>query len=251
MRIFAIESSCDETAAAILEAEEAPDGHILRLLSNVVATQIPIHALYGGVVPEIASRAHAENISGVVRQAFVDAGLTPADVDAVAVTYAPGLIGSLLVGVSFAKAFAYANGLPLSPVNHIEGHVAAAYLADPELKPPFLALVVSGGHTSLYEVTDYTAFHEIGATRDDACGEAFDKVGRVMGLPYPGGAAMDRLAAEGFLLRGAFDHVDPAVQTQVCARHGKRGAPLTGAGLRRDALEPLLFGIVRLGDGGI
>ncbi len=198
MRIFAIESSCDETAAAILEAEEATDGHRLRLLSNVVATQIPIHALYGGVVPEIASRAHAESISGVVRQAFADAGLTPADVDAVAVTYAPGLIGSLLVGVSFAKAFAYANGLPLSPVNHIEGHVAAAYLANPGLKPPFLALVVSGGHTSLYEVTDYTTFHEIGATRDDACGEAFDKVGRVMGLPYPGGAAMDRLATEGF-----------------------------------------------------
>ena len=198
MRIFAIESSCDETAAAILEAEETPDSHSLRLLSNVVSTQIPIHALYGGVVPEIASRAHAENISGVVRQAFTDAGCTPADIDAVAVTYAPGLIGSLLVGVSFAKAFAYANGLPLCAVNHIEGHVAAAYLADPHLKPPFLALVVSGGHTSLYEVSDYTIFHEIGATRDDACGEAFDKVGRVMGLPYPGGAAMDRLATEGF-----------------------------------------------------
>lgn len=199
MRIFAIESSCDETAAAVLEAEESTDdSHSLRLLSNVVSTQIPIHALYGGVVPEIASRAHAENISCVVRQAFKDAGCTPADIDAVAVTYAPGLIGSLLVGVSFAKAFAYANGLPLCPVNHIEGHVAAAYLADPDLKPPFLALVVSGGHTSLYEVSDYTTFHEIGATRDDACGEAFDKVGRVMGLPYPGGAAMDRLATEGF-----------------------------------------------------
>lgn len=198
MRIFAIESSCDETAAAILEAEEREDGHKFHMLANVVSTQIPIHALYGGVVPEIASRAHAENISGVVQQAFDEAGISPADIDAVAVTYAPGLIGSLLVGVSYAKAFAYANHLPLIPVNHIEGHVAAAYLADETLKPPFLALVVSGGHTSLYEVTDYTAFHEIGSTRDDACGEAFDKVGRVMGLPYPGGAAMDRLATEGF-----------------------------------------------------
>ncbi|MBE6569077.1 MAG: tRNA (adenosine(37)-N6)-threonylcarbamoyltransferase complex transferase subunit TsaD [Ruminococcaceae bacterium] len=199
MLIFAIESSCDETAAAILSAEETENGHSLKLLSNVVSSQIAIHALYGGVVPEIASRAHSEAISGVAAQAFADAGCTPADIDAVAVTYAPGLIGSLLVGVSFAKAFATVNHLPLVPVNHIEAHVAAAYLTCPELKPPYLALVVSGGHTSLYEVSDYQTFTEIGGTRDDAAGEAFDKVGRVMGLPYPGGAAMDKLAAEGFL----------------------------------------------------
>ena len=198
MLIFAIESSCDETAAAILSAEENENGHSLKLLSNVVSSQIAIHALYGGVVPEIASRAHSEAISGVVAQAFADAGCTPADIDAVAVTYAPGLIGSLLVGVSFAKAFASVNHLPLIPVNHIEAHVAAAYLTYPDLKPPYLALVVSGGHTSLYEVSDYKTFTEIGGTRDDAAGEAFDKVGRVMGLPYPGGAAMDKLAAEGF-----------------------------------------------------
>jgi len=203
MLIFAIESSCDETAAAILSGEENENGHSLKLLSNVVSSQIAIHALYGGVVPEIASRAHSEAISNVATQAFTDAGCTPADIDAVAVTYAPGLIGSLLVGVSFAKAFASVNKIPLVPVNHIEAHVAAAYLIYPDLKPPFLALVVSGGHTSLYEVSDYRTFTEIGGTRDDAAGEAFDKVGRVMGLPYPGGAAMDKLAANGFLTYNA------------------------------------------------
>lgn len=199
MLIFAIESSCDETAAAILEATETESGHTLNLRSNIVSSQIAIHALYGGVVPEIASRAHAEAISQVAQDAFVEAGCKPEDIDAVAVTYAPGLIGSLLVGVSFAKAFASVHHIPLVPVDHIKGHVAAAYLTEPTLKPPYLALVVSGGHTSLYEVSDYETFNEIGGTRDDAAGEAFDKVGRVMGLPYPGGAAMDKLASEGFL----------------------------------------------------
>ena len=197
MLIFAIESSCDETAAAILEAEETAGGHKLTLRANIVSSQIAIHALYGGVVPEIASRAHAEAISKVASDAFTEAGVKPEEIDAVAVTYAPGLIGSLLVGVSFAKAFASVHKIPLIPVDHIKAHVAAAYLTAPELKPPYLALVVSGGHTSLYEVSDYQTFHEIGGTRDDAAGEAFDKVGRVMGLPYPGGAAMDKLAAKG------------------------------------------------------
>ena len=177
MLIFAIESSCDETAAAILEAEETAEGHRLTLRANIVSSQIAIHALYGGVVPEIASRAHSEAISKVAADAFAEAGVTPEEIDAVAVTYAPGLIGSLLVGVSFAKAFASVHKIPLIPVNHIKAHVAAAYLTSPELKPPYLALVVSGGHTSLYEVSDYQTFREIGGTRDDAAGEAFDKVG--------------------------------------------------------------------------
>ncbi len=194
MYIFAIESSCDETAAAIIYA----DGYKLDLLSNIVSSQIEIHALYGGVVPEIASRAHCEAISNVSREAIEKSGISFSDIDAVAVTFAPGLIGSLLVGVSFAKSLAMTLGVPLIPVNHIEAHVAAAYLEHDDLKPPYLALVVSGGHTSLYEVSDYATFHEIGGSRDDACGEAFDKVGRVMGLPYPGGAAMDKMAAQGF-----------------------------------------------------
>ncbi len=198
MYILAVESSCDETAAAILEGQE---GQPLRLCSNIVSSQIAIHALYGGVVPEIASRAHAEAISKVVEDAFAEANLQPNDIQAVAVTYGPGLIGSLLVGVSFAKAFASVHKIPLVPVDHIKAHVAAAYLTEPALKPPYLALVVSVGHTSLYEVSDYQTFTEIGGTRDDAAGEAFDKVGRVMGLPYPGGAAMDKLASCGMEMR--------------------------------------------------
>lgn len=198
MYIFAIESSCDETAAAVVRAE----GEKITLLSNVVSSQIEIHALYGGVVPEIASRAHCEAISNVSREAVETAGIAFSDIDAVAVTFAPGLIGSLLVGVSFAKSLAMTLNVPILPVNHIEAHVAAAYLENEDLRPPYLALVVSGGHTSLYKVSDYATFIEIGGTRDDACGEAFDKVGRMMGLPYPGGAAMDRMAAQGF---GRFD----------------------------------------------
>ncbi len=194
MYIFAIESSCDETAASVIRVD---DGKIT-LLSNVVSSQIEIHALYGGVVPEIASRAHCEAISNVSREAIETAGISFVDISAVAVTFAPGLIGSLLVGVSFAKSLAMTLNVPIIPVDHINAHVAAAYLENEELKPPYLALVVSGGHTSLYEVADYVTFNEIGGTRDDACGEAFDKVGRVMGLPYPGGAAMDKMAAQGF-----------------------------------------------------
>lgn len=193
MYILAFESSCDETSAAVVEMSEGDRA----VRSNIVASQVATHALYGGVVPEIASRAHIEAISGITYEALDAAGVTMKDIAAIAVTNEPGLIGAVLVGVNFAKSLAYAHGLPIVPVNHIKAHVAAAYLDQPQLKPPFLALVVSGGHTSLFEVRDYTYYVEIGATRDDAAGESFDKVGRVMGLPYPGGAAMDALASEG------------------------------------------------------
>jgi N6-L-threonylcarbamoyladenine synthase len=162
-----------------------------------VASQIDIHRLYGGVVPEIASRAHIETVSRITYEALDTAGVKLSDIGAIAVTAFPGLIGALLVGVNFAKSLAYSHNIPLVAVNHVKAHVAAAYLADDALEPPFVALVVSGGHTSIYEVSDYTEFKEIGATRDDAAGEAFDKIGRVIGLPYPGGAAMDKLAYEG------------------------------------------------------
>ena len=190
MKILGIESSCDETAAAVVE-----DGRILR--SSVVASQIDIHAVYGGVVPEIASRAHAEAICGVVENALLQAETTINDIDAIAVTYAPGLIGALLTGVSFAKGLAFSSGKPLVPVHHIRGHVAANYLAHQDLEPPFVSLVVSGGHTSLMRVNGYTDYKLIGCARDDAAGEAFDKCARVLGLPYPGGAAMDKLAKLG------------------------------------------------------
>ncbi len=193
MIVLGMESSCDETSAAIVRMEEGRR----EILSNIVASQIEIHRLYGGVVPEIASRAHIEAVSGITEQALGEAGLGLSDLDCIAVTSHPGLIGALLVGVNFAKSLAYANRIPLVAVNHVKAHVAAAYLEYPDLKPPFLALVVSGGHTSFYRVDSYTDFCEIGGTRDDAAGEAFDKIGRVIGMPYPGGAAMDKLAYEG------------------------------------------------------
>ncbi len=193
MYILGMESSCDETSASVVEMGDG----FRAIRSNVVASQIEVHRLYGGVVPEIASRAHVEAITSITQQALREAGITLSDVGAVAVTAFPGLIGALLVGVNFAKSLAYARGIPLVPVNHIHGHVAAAYLSNPDLEPPFLALVVSGGHTSIYRVDSYTDFTEIGGTRDDAAGEAFDKVGRVIGMPYPGGAALDKLAYEG------------------------------------------------------
>lgn len=190
MKILGIESSCDETAASVVE-----DGR--KLLSSVVASQIDIHKEYGGVVPEIASRAHTEAVCGVVSAALEKAELTLNDIDAIAVTNAPGLIGALLTGLSFAKGLAFSSGKPLVPVHHIRGHVAANYLVHEELKPPFIALVVSGGHTSLMRVESYTDYKLIGCARDDAAGEAFDKCARVLGLPYPGGAAMDKLAGLG------------------------------------------------------
>lgn len=190
MYVLGIESTCDETAAAIVE-----DGR--KVISNVISTSVKEQALYGGVVPEIASRRHAEYISATVDKALADANMTIADVDAVAVTFAPGLIGAVLVGVNFAKAAAYSLGVPLIPVHHIRGHIAANYLAYPDLKPPFLCLVVSGGHTLIVDVQDYTKFHILGTTRDDAAGECFDKIARVIGMPYPGGAALDQTAKTG------------------------------------------------------
>ena len=194
MYILGLESSCDETSAAVVRMEK--DGE-RSILSNIVASQIEIHRLYGGVVPEIASRAHIEAVSRITYEALETAGIGVSDLGCVAVTSHPGLIGALLVGVNFAKSLAFAHKIPLVAVNHVKAHVAAAYLEHPDLKPPFVALVVSGGHTAIYHVTDDVTFCEIGTTRDDAAGEAFDKIGRVIGMPYPGGAAMDKLAYEG------------------------------------------------------
>ena len=190
MKILAIESSCDETAAAVVE-----DGRTV--LSSVIASQVAEHRLYGGVVPEIASRRHAEAIVPVVTQALEQAQLTLADLDALAVTYAPGLIGALLVGVNFAKGLALSTGLPLVPVHHLRSHIASNYISNQELKPPFLCLVVSGGHSHIAEVKDYTEMKVIGRTRDDAAGEAFDKAARTMGMPYPGGIELDKVAEDG------------------------------------------------------
>ena len=190
MIILAVESSCDETAVALVE-----DGR--RILTDCIASQVDLHRIYGGVVPEIASRKHIEAIYGLADQALETTGLTRVDIDAVAVTYAPGLIGAVLVGVNFAKAAAMALNKPLIPVHHIRGHIAANYLAYPELEPPFLCLVVSGGHTMIIDVQDYTKMEILGTTLDDAAGECFDKVGRVLGMPYPGGAALDKAAQLG------------------------------------------------------
>lgn len=190
MKILGIESSCDETAAAVVE-----DGKTV--LSNVVASQIDEHRLYGGVVPEIASRRHAENISWVVREALLKADCTLSDIDAVAVTYAPGLIGALLVGISFAKGLAMSAEKPLIPVHHIAGHIAANYLTHADLEPPYLCLVISGGHSHIIEVKSYTQYHVIGRTRDDAAGECFDKAARVLGYEYPGGKYIDAAAKLG------------------------------------------------------
>lgn len=188
--ILAIESSCDETSAAVV-----CDGR--RVLSNIIASQIAIHKEYGGVVPEIASRKHIECINPVIRQALSEAKVTLDDIDAICVTYGPGLVGSLLVGVGAAKAIAYAAGKPLVGVHHIGGHISANYIEHKELKPPFMCLVVSGGHTNIVEVKDYGEYSIIGRTRDDAVGEAFDKVARTIGLGYPGGPKVDKLAKEG------------------------------------------------------
>lgn len=190
MRILGIESSCDETAAAVVE-----DGR--RILSNVIASQASEHMQYGGVVPELASRRHCENILPVVRQALDDAHMSLDEIDGIAVTYAPGLIGALLVGVSFAKGLAMMSGKPLIPVHHTEGHAAANYLVHPDLKPPYLGLIVSGGHTRIAEILDYTTFRTVGKTRDDAAGECFDKCARAMGFPYPGGVHVDAAAQRG------------------------------------------------------
>ena len=188
MKILAIESSCDETAAAVTEERE--------VLSSIVSTQIAEHRIYGGVVPEIASRRHTEAISAVCSDALKVAGITYSDIDAVAVTFAPGLIGALLVGVNFAKGLSMALNKPLIPVHHLRSHIAANYITNSELKPPFLCLLVSGGNTVIAEVTDYTKFKILGGTRDDAAGECFDKTARALGLAYPGGVTLDKIATK-------------------------------------------------------
>ena len=190
IHILAIESSCDETAAAVVR-----NGR--EVISNIISSQIDIHTLYGGVVPEIASRKHTERINQVITQALAEAGMKLSDMDAIGVTYGPGLVGALLVGVAEAKAISFATGIPLIGVHHIEGHICANYIEHPQLEPPFISLVVSGGHTHLVKVKDYGVYEILGRTRDDAAGEAFDKVARAIGLGYPGGPKIDKTAREG------------------------------------------------------
>lgn len=195
MNILAFESSCDETSASVVSVADG----VISIKSNIIASQIETHRLYGGVVPEIASRAHVEAISRITYEALDTAALTLRDIDLVAVTANPGLIGALLVAVNFAKSLAAANGIPLVAVDHIKGHIAASYIGEDTPKPPFISLVVSGGHTSIYRVESYTKHLTIGSTRDDAIGEAFDKIGRMIGLSYPAGRDFDALAKEGFI----------------------------------------------------
>ena len=216
-----IESSCDETSVAVVR-----NGR--EVLSNIINSQIPIHEKFGGVVPEIASRNHIEAISNVTKQALKDANISYDDIDAITCTYGPGLVGALLVGLSYAKALSYAIGKPLVGVNHIEGHIASNYITHKDLKPPFLALIVSGGHTHLVHIKDYNDFEILGKTRDDAIGEAFDKVARVIGLGYPGGPKIDKLAKEGQanieLPKTHFDNLDfsfSGIKTAIINMHHK------------------------------
>ena len=219
MNILAVESSCDETAVAIVR-----DGR--QVLTDCIASQVELHRSYGGVVPEIASRMHIEAIYGLADQALERASLTRSDIDAIAVTYAPGLIGAVLVGVNFAKAAALALDKPLIPVHHIRGHIAANYIAYPDLKPPFLCLVVSGGHTLIVDVKDYTEMEILGSTQDDAAGECFDKVGRVLGMPYPGGAALDQAAQKGDDTRYALPRSRPGANPYDMSFSGLKTATL-------------------------
>lgn len=220
MNILAVESSCDETAVAIVR-----DGR--EVLTDCIASQVDLHRIYGGVVPEIASRMHIEAIYGLAEQALKEADLSRDDIDAVAVTYAPGLIGAVLVGVNFAKAASLAMNKPLIPVHHIRGHIAANYIAYPKLKPPFVCLVVSGGHTMFVGVQDYTKMQILGTTLDDAAGECFDKVARVLGMPYPGGAALDRVAAE----------ASDASYSLPCSRPGANPLDMSFSGLKTATLN--------------
>ncbi len=199
MNILAFESSCDETSCAVVTAEEAAEGVKFHTKSNIIASQIETHRLYGGVVPEIASRAHIEAISKITYEAMEEAELSLSDIDLVAVTAQPGLIGALLVAVNFAKALAAASKIPLVAVDHIKGHISAPCLTEPMPKPPFIAFAVSGGHTAIYKAESFTDITRIGSTRDDAMGEAFDKIGRIIGIPYPAGAGFDALSREGFI----------------------------------------------------
>ena len=230
MNILAVESSCDETAVAIVS-----DGR--KVLTDCIASQVDLHRIYGGVVPEIASRKHIEAIYSLADEALAKTGLRRNDIDAVAVTYAPGLIGAVLVGVNFAKAVALALGKPLIPVHHIRGHIAANYIAYPELEPPFLCLVVSGGHTLIVDVQDYTKMEILGGTLDDAAGECFDKVGRVLGMPYPGGAALDKSAQLG----------DESRYTLPRAKIGQNPYDMSFSGLKTAALN-LIHHAQQVGD---
>ena len=220
MNILAVESSCDETAVAIVR-----DGR--QVLTDCIASQVPLHRIYGGVVPEIASRKHMEAIYALADQALKEAEMTRKDLDAIAVTYAPGLIGAVLVGVNFAKGVALSTGMPLIPVHHIRGHIAANYIAYPELEPPFLCLVVSGGHTMIVHVKDYTQMEILGTTLDDAAGECFDKVARVLDMPYPGGAALDKTAQSG----------DDTKYTLPRSRPGENPYNMSFSGLKTAALN--------------
>ena len=234
MKILAFESSCDETAVAVVE-----DGR--KILSDAIASQANLHALYGGVVPEIASRKHIEAIAALTDQALKEAGVEKKDIDAVAATYAPGLIGAVLVGLNFAKSAAYALNVPLIPVHHIRGHIAANYLAFPELEPPFLALCMSGGNTLIVDVRDYTDFALLGATRDDAAGDCVDKAARVLGMPYPGGKPMDELAqqsAGGFTVVSEDGTADEGIENLIRQRaEAKKAKNFAEADRIRDELK--------------
>ena len=232
MNILAVESSCDETAVAVVR-----DGR--QILTDCIASQVDLHRLYGGVVPEIASRKHIEAIYGLADQALERSGLTRQQIDAVAVTYAPGLIGAVLVGVNFAKAAAFAMNKPLIPVHHIRGHIAANYLAYPALEPPFLCLVVAGGHTMIVEVKDYTEMSILGTSLDDAAGECFDKVARVLGMPYPGGAALDRAAQQGDETRYALPRSKPGENPYNMSFSGLKTAALNLIHHAEQVGEPL------------
>ena len=250
MKILAFESSCDETAVAVVENGRS-------VLSDAILSQADMHALYGGVVPEIASRRHVEAITALTEQALRDAGVTREQIGAVAATYAPGLIGAVLVGLNFAKSVAYALRVPLIPVHHIRGHIAANYLAFPELEPPFLALCMSGGNTLLVDVKTYTDFALLGATRDDAAGECFDKAARVLGMPYPGGKPMDDLAqqseggvydlprasVEGHELDMSFSGLKTAV-VNLAHNAEQTGRPLDRAALARDFTQAVIDELV-------
>ncbi|MHB8882846.1 MAG: tRNA (adenosine(37)-N6)-threonylcarbamoyltransferase complex transferase subunit TsaD [Thermodesulfovibrionales bacterium] len=246
MLILGIDTSCDDTSAAVVE-----DG--VRIISNIVSGQADTHSKYGGIVPELASRMHIERIMPVVDEALKAAGISLQDLSAVAVCHGPGLIGSLLIGCSFAKAVCYAAGIPLVAVNHLEGHLLSAFLEEPKPEFPFLSLVVSGGHTSLYAAADYGQYRELGRTRDDAAGEAYDKVSKILGLGYPGGPVLDRLAAEGdpgavdfprAYLPESLDFSFSGLKTAVLNFVRRQGAGPGKAG-KTEAREPLQPAVIR------
>lgn len=232
MNILAFESSCDETSAAVVSQSEK--GFTVK--SNIISSQIETHRLYGGVVPEIASRAHTEVISAITYEALETAGLKISDIDLIAVTANPGLIGALLVGVNFAKGLAAANGIPLVAVDHIKGHIGAAYLLDEAPKPPFLAMAVSGGHTAIYRADSYTDFRIIGTTRDDAIGESFDKIGRMIGIPYPAGRGFDELSRTGFI-KATGDEKDFYKKYKKCAAYKDKEMALPSPALSDGSLD--------------